>query len=172
MRAIHLILTASLAANVLVAIGYFYTRGELERHEVSVAGNTVLRDLALTPEQTSQLREMRRRARADLQGLRNEWRPLFDDALQKMRDARPGDTSYESAFLATGEVRRRQTLVMARALIAFREHLTPVQREAFNRHLGEWSFIEAVIGLPGDRTSTPPSGPFQSTPPAPNKTAP
>jgi hypothetical protein len=172
MRPIHLILGASLVANLLFIGGYFYTRSALERRDAPLDGSARVDELTLTSAQWSHLADLRRGLRAELRGLRNELQPLFDAALAKVRDAKPGDTSYEAAFLATGEVRRRQSLVIARELIAFREHLTPAQREIFNRHLGEWAFVEAIIGFPTENTRTPPSGPFQATSPGSNKAMP
>jgi hypothetical protein len=169
MRPIHLILAASLAANVLAVAAYFHTRRAAERQTATVGGSTALAEIALTPRQTDQLAATRRALRTTLQGMRSESQPMFDAALAKVRDARPGDTSYEAAVLATGEARRRQTLVVIRELIAFREHLTPAQREIFNRNIGEWSFIEAMIGLPPDTLKSPPSGPFRGPSPAPSK---
>lgn len=169
MRPIHLLLGASLAANCLMVAAYFYTRHEAERITAPVAGSAVMAQLALTPEQTDRLAETRRVLRTELGGLRAETAGLFDAALAKVREAKPGDTSYEAALFATGEVRRRQTAVIARELIAFREHLMPAQREIYNEHLGEWSFIETMIGLPPDIMKGPPSGPFRGPSTTPSK---
>ncbi|MBL9206720.1 MAG: periplasmic heavy metal sensor [Opitutaceae bacterium] len=174
MRAIHLILAGSLAANLIVVVAYFQARRELAREEPVLTSAQVMQELALTPDQLDALRQLRRNLRLRLRPLREQWQPLFDKAVQAMRDARPGDTSFEEAFQATGEVRRRQTLEIARELIAYRETLTPAQREVFNRHIGEWPFIETLMGTRIEGTRTPPSGPFQSVPaPAPSaKSAP
>ncbi len=168
MRPIHLILAASLAANGLAIAAYFYTRREAEQ-VATVNGSAVIAQLALTPAQARQLAGTRRALRNELGGLRAETAGLFATAVTKLRDAKPGDTSYEAALHATGEVRRRQTTVIARELIAFREHLTTAQRELFNQNIGEWSFIEAMIGLPPDTLKSPPSGPFRGAQPAPSK---
>lgn len=169
MRPIHLILAASLAANMLTLAAYFYTRREADQIAPAVNGPSVVAQLALTPAQVRVLAETRRTLRSALGGLRAETAGLFATAVTKLRDAKPGDTSYEAALHATGEVRRRQTTVIARELIAFREHLTPAQREIFNQNIGEWSFIEAMIGLPPDTLKSPPSGPFRGAQPAPSK---
>jgi hypothetical protein len=165
MRPLHLLLAASLAANALTLAAYLYTQREAHRLTIAPDGMTVLNRLALTPEQTKQLAETQRTLRSTLSGLRAETAGLFETAVVKLRDAKPGDTSYEAALQATGEVRRRQTTVIARELIAFREHLTPAQREIFNQHIGDWSFIEVMIGLPPDIMKGPPSGPFRAPPP-------
>jgi hypothetical protein len=167
MRPIHIVLAASLVANALIAWSYFQTRRELERTALTISGSAILDELAFTPAQTEALREMRRTLRLQLRTLRNEWQPLFDNAVTKMRAAKPGDTDFEPALLATGEVRRRQTVVIARELIAFREQLDARQRELFNRHIGEWPFIESLIGLGLEGTRAPPSGPFRGTPAPP-----
>ncbi len=167
MRPIHLILGASLAANLLAVAAYFHTRREAEQLLATVNGSAVIAQLALRPAQANRLAETRRVLRADLGSLRLETAGLFETALAKVREAKPGETSYEEAVLATGEARRRQTLIIIRALIAFREHLTPAQREIFNRNIGEWSFIEAMIGLPPDGMKSMPSGPFRAPSPSP-----
>lgn len=169
MRPIHLILAASLAANMLAVAGYFYARREAEQVAETGSGAVVVTRLALTPAQIRLLAETRRTLRRELTGLRTETMGLFTTAVAKLREAKPGDTSYEAALQATGEVRRRQTTVIARELIAFREHLTPAQRDLFNQNIGEWSFIEAMIGLPPDTMKSPPSGPFRGALPAPSK---
>lgn len=169
MKPLHLILAASLVANALTLAAYFYTRREAERVAVSVDGATSLAQLALTPAQSAKLAEMRRTIRSEVSGLRAETEGLFDAAIAKLRDSRPGDTSWEAAFFATGEVRRRQTVLVAREMIAFREHLTPAQREIFNQNIAYWSFIEAMVGLPPDVMKGPPSGPFRGQPLPPSK---
>lgn len=169
MRPIHLILGASLVANVLVVAAYFYARREADREAEAVNGPSIVTQLALSPAQTRLLAETRRTLRRDLTRLRAETMGLFATAVAKLREAKPGDTSYEAALQATGDVRRRQTSVIARELIAFREHLTPAQRELFNQNIGDWSFIEAMIGLPPDTMKSPPSGPFRGALPAPSK---
>ena len=169
MRPIHLILAASLAANALAVAAYLHTRRAAERSAIETPGDTVLAQLALTPAQTDRLLQTQRTLRAELGGLRAETTGLFNTALAKLREAKPGDTSYEAALHATGEVRRRQTSAIARELIAFREHLTPAQREIFNHYIGDWSFIEVIIGLPPDIMRGPPSGPFRAPSPAPSK---
>ncbi|MBL9201494.1 MAG: hypothetical protein JNL39_13375 [Opitutaceae bacterium] len=168
MKPLHLVLGASLAANVLAVVAYFHARSEADKALAYTDGSALLAQLALTPAQTNRLAETRRRLRADLGGLRAETAELFDAAITKFREATPGDTSYEAAIAATGEVRRRQTLVIVRELVAFREQLRPAQRELFNRHIGDWSFIEAVIGLPPDIMRGPPSGPFRAAPSTPS----
>lgn len=164
MRPLHLILAASLAANLLAVGAYFHTRRAAVRVTIPTDGNTALAQLELTPAQTNRLAETRRVLRSELGALRGETAQLFATALAKLREAKPGDTSYQAALQATGDVRRRQTLVIARELIAFREHLTPAQRELFNQSIGEWSFIETMLGLPPDIMKSPPSGPFRAVP--------
>lgn len=164
MRALPLLLGASLTANLLVAVAYFQARRSLDREDTVVVGSQVMQELALTPAQTDALREMRRNLRLRLRPLREQWQPLFDQAVQAMREARPGDTAFEEAFRATGEARRRQTIEIARELIVYREKLSPEQREIFNRHIGEWPFIETLMGTRIEGTRTPPSGPFRSVP--------
>lgn len=169
MRPVHLILAASLAANALAVAAFLYTQRKVERVAHASPGDTVLARLALTPAQSNRLVQTQRTLRTELGSLRTETMALFDTALTKVRDAKPGDTSYEAALHATGEVRRRQTSIIARELIAFREQLTPAQREVFNQHIGDWSFIEVMIGLPPDIMRGPPTGPFRAPSPAPLK---
>lgn len=167
MKPLHLVLAASLAANALGLLAFLQARREADRVVIDTDGTAVLNQLALTPAQANRLAEARRMLRNDLGALRAETASLFDAAIAKVREAKPGDTSYEAALAATGEVRRRQTAVIARELIAFREHLRPAQRELFNRYIGDWSFIEAIVGLPPDIMRGPPSGPFRAAPSVP-----
>ncbi len=171
MRPFHLILAASLLANALTVAAYFLTRRTLEREAVNASGALLVEHLSLSAEQAAKLQETRSTIRSKTQTVRREWQELFDTAVAKVREAKPGDTSFEAAVMATGEARRRQTVLIIRELIAFREHLTPPQRETFNRHLHEWAFIEALMGLPPDSTKSTPSGPFRGGPASPPRSA-
>jgi hypothetical protein len=148
MRFVHFALVGSLVIDALIAGGYFYGRVAQQKEEV-VTTNSTLRELALTPEQFGQLREMRRNLRADLSRLREEFRPVYLAAIDTIRAAQPGeDAAIAQALHKAASERAKQNLAIARHLVEFREKLRPEQRAIINLHLDQWTFVQRLIGLP------------------------
>lgn len=165
MKLMPVLLAGSLALNIAVLAGYFTTRQAAAEPPAPPAVEEILRELAFTDEQLALLRDTRRALRADLRPVRAELQPKFDAALRALLNAQPGDPGFDQAMRATIEGRTEQLLVIAKHLLGFRAQLTPAQRAVFDRHVGEWSFVQAWAGLRPPFVSGGPIGPFQQAEP-------
>lgn len=168
MRLLPALLAASLALNVAVLAGYLTTRRNTTEPPAPPSVEEVLRELAFTEAQQVLLRDTRRALRSDLRPIRAELQPKFEAALKALLQSQPGEPSFDAAMRATIDGRTEQLLVIAKHLLAFRAQLTPEQRAVFDRHVGEWSFVQTWAGLRPPFVSGGPIGPFQQTDPQRN----
>lgn len=171
MKPLPVLLAASLAMNAAAVAGYFATRRAPEPPAPPPV-EAVLREIALTDAQLAQLRDLRRALRTELRPVRAELQPKFDAALTGILRASPDDPVIESLLRDTIDGRTKQLAVIAKHLVAFRATLTPAQRPVFDRHVGEWSFIQTLAGLRPPLVGGGPIGPFQQTEPPRAVTAP
>ena len=143
-RWILLVLAISLTFNLLLVGGYFYKRFVVyPRAQTEWA----VQALHLNTVQQAELLQINKWAREQIKVAINDVRPDITIAKSVVSNGTVDDVQMETAMRHINERRLKLQMDALRKLSAFRDTLSPEQRQTFARLSGEQGFALRLLGL-------------------------
>jgi Heavy-metal resistance len=143
-RWILVVLAISLTFNLLLAGGYLYKRFVVYPHTQAEWATDALH---LNAAQQAELLQLNAWVRDEIKVAINDLKPDIAIAKSVLRDGKADDARLDTSMRRINERRLKLQIEAMKKLFAFRDSLTPEQRETFARLSVERGFALRLIGL-------------------------
>jgi Spy/CpxP family protein refolding chaperone len=143
-RWIKITLAISLTFNLLLAGGYLYKRFVVYPH---MQAEWATETLHLNAVQQAELQQLGAWTRNEIKVAINDLRPDIAIAKSIVSEGKADDAQLAESMRRINERRLKLQMDALKKLFAFRDSLTPEQRQTFTRLSGERGFALRLIGL-------------------------